>query len=113
MKLAALVFAGFTSALLVVEPALAQETNSLAEARAIAKEAYIYGFPMVDNYRVHYAYFVDRNGPEFKAPYRQDWYWIDDKDFPSKGLVSFIMFLLTLTETEGKQGAPIITIPAG
>ena len=25
-----------------------------AEARAIAKEAYIYGFPMVDNMRVQY-----------------------------------------------------------
>ena len=24
------------------------------DARAIAKEAYIYGFPMVDNYRVQY-----------------------------------------------------------
>jgi hypothetical protein len=27
------------------------------QARAIAKEAYIYGFPMVDNYRVQYAYY--------------------------------------------------------
>jgi hypothetical protein len=25
------------------------------QARAIAKEAYIYGYPMVDNYRVQYA----------------------------------------------------------
>jgi hypothetical protein len=47
------------------------------------------------------------------VPYRQDWYWIDDKDFASKRLFSFIMFLFTLTETEGKQGAPVITIPAG
>jgi hypothetical protein len=45
--------------------------------------------------------------------YRQDWYWIDDKDFASKRLFSFIMFLFTLTETEGKQGAPLITIPVG
>jgi hypothetical protein len=45
--------------------------------------------------------------------YRKDWYWIDDRDFASKRLFSFIMFLFTLTETEGKQGAPIITIPAG
>lgn len=28
-----------------------------AEARAIAKEAYIYGFPMVDSYRIEYGYF--------------------------------------------------------
>jgi hypothetical protein len=42
-----------------------------AEARAIAKEAYIYGYPMVDGYRVQYAYFLDRQNPEFKAPWNQ------------------------------------------
>jgi hypothetical protein len=47
------------------------------------------------------------------VPYGQDWYWIDDKDFPSKRLFSFIMFLFTLTDTGDKQGAPIITIPVG
>jgi hypothetical protein len=41
------------------------------EARAIAKEAYIYAFPMVDNYRIQYAYFVDRASPEYKAPWNQ------------------------------------------
>jgi hypothetical protein len=40
-----------------------------AEARAIAKEAYIYGYPLVDNYRINYAYFVDHTSPEFKAPW--------------------------------------------
>jgi hypothetical protein len=44
---------------------------SPAEVRAIAKEAYIYGFPMVDGYRIQYAYYVDRNNPEFKAPWNQ------------------------------------------
>ena len=47
------------------------------------------------------------------VPYRKEWYWIDDKDLPSKRLFSFIMFLFTLTETGDKQGAPLITIPAG
>ena len=45
-------------------PALAQTKISPAEARAIAKEAYIYGFPVVDNYRVQYAYFVDTKNRE-------------------------------------------------
>lgn len=40
-----------------------------ADARAIAKEAYIYGFPMVDNMRVQYAYFTDKNAADYKAPY--------------------------------------------
>ena len=42
-----------------------------AEARAIAKEAYIYGFPIVDSYRIQHTYFVDRASPEFKAPWNQ------------------------------------------
>ena len=41
------------------------------EARAIVKEAYIYGFPMVDSYRIQHAYFVNRQSPEFKAPWNQ------------------------------------------
>jgi hypothetical protein len=42
-----------------------------AEARAIAKEAYIYGYPMVEGYRTEFAYFVDRQDPQFKAPWNQ------------------------------------------
>src|SRR5205814_399246 len=42
-----------------------------AEARTIAKEAYIYGFPLVDSYRIQYTYFVDRESPEFNAPWNQ------------------------------------------
>ncbi|MGR8960997.1 DUF1254 domain-containing protein [Rhizobium leguminosarum] len=41
------------------------------EARTIAKEAYIYGFPMVDNYRIQHAYFVDAKNPEYKGPWNQ------------------------------------------
>jgi hypothetical protein len=50
--------------------ALAAAPNP-AEARAIAKEAYIYGYPMVDSYRVQHAYFVDTKNPEYKAPWNQ------------------------------------------
>jgi hypothetical protein len=53
--------------------ASAQASITPAEARAIAKEAYIYGEPMVDNYRIQHAYFVDRTNPEFKAPWNQLW----------------------------------------
>ena len=38
------------------------------EARQIVKEAYIYGYPMVDSYRIEYGYFVDKNDPEYKGP---------------------------------------------
>jgi len=52
-------------------PARAQVDVTPAEARTTAKEAYIYGFPMVDNYRIQYGYFVDRQNPEFKAPWNE------------------------------------------
>ena len=41
------------------------------EARAIAKEAYIYGFPLVDSYRILYSYFVDHSDPEYKAGWNE------------------------------------------
>src|ERR1700721_2117495 len=44
-----------------------------AEARIIVKEAYIYGEPIVDNYRVQYAYFLDTKSPEYKAPWNHIW----------------------------------------
>ncbi len=44
---------------------------SADEVRAIAKDAYIYGFPLVDNYRIQYSYFEDSKSPEFKAPWNQ------------------------------------------
>src|SRR6184192_1274238 len=46
---------------------------SPTEARAIAKEAYIYGFPIVDNYRIQHAYWVDKATPEHKGPWNQIW----------------------------------------
>src|ERR1700691_1763156 len=50
-------------------PASAENSISPAEDRKISREAYLYGFPLVDSYRIQYDYFVDRKGPEFKAPW--------------------------------------------
>jgi hypothetical protein len=36
--------------------------------RDTVRDAYVYGYPMVDNYRIQYAYFYSRSDPEFKAP---------------------------------------------
>jgi hypothetical protein len=53
-------------------------------------------------------------GDAFLAvPYRNHWFWIDDRDLRSKSLFSFLLFVFSLTDTEGKEGAPIVTIPAG
>lgn len=40
-----------------------------AQIREIAKQAYIYGYPMVDNYRIQYAYFQDKQSSQFRAPW--------------------------------------------
>ena len=41
------------------------------QARAIAKDAYIYGFPMVDSYRIQNAYFINPDNPEYKGPWNE------------------------------------------
>ena len=41
------------------------------EAQAIAKEAYIYGFPMVMNYKTIYNYVIDTENPEYKGPFNE------------------------------------------
>ncbi|MCT7660120.1 DUF1254 domain-containing protein [Mycobacterium sp. CPCC 205710] len=41
------------------------------QARAIAKEAYIYGFPLVDNYRVMYSYFVNKDDQDYKGGWNE------------------------------------------
>ncbi len=41
------------------------------QAEAIAKEAYIYGFPMVDNYKTMYGYAIDKENPNYKAPFNE------------------------------------------
>ncbi|MCZ4410360.1 DUF1254 domain-containing protein [Cryomorphaceae bacterium 1068] len=39
------------------------------EAKEIAKEAYIYGFPLVLNYKTMYSYTIDKNSTEFKGDF--------------------------------------------
>ena len=39
------------------------------EARAIASEAYVYGFPMVVNYKTMYMYVLDESSPEYKGTF--------------------------------------------
>ena len=46
------------------------------------------------------------------ARYRDRWYWIEDGDFRSKRTFTFLMILFSLTETGGREGLPLVTIPA-
>src|SRR6185369_14060096 len=46
-----------------------QAEVTTAQVREIAKEAYIYGYPMVDNYRIQYAYFQDKQSGQYVSPW--------------------------------------------
>jgi hypothetical protein len=48
-----------------------------------------------------------------RVEYRDRWFWIDDRDFASKRVFSFLMLLFSLTETGGRESLPLVTIPAG
>lgn len=53
--------------------ARANATDRIApqEARKLAKEAYVYGFPLVENYRILHAYFVDKANPEYRGEWNK------------------------------------------
>lgn len=56
---------------------------------------------------------LDRPDHAFVAtPYRDHWFFIDDRDISSKRLFTFLMFLFTFVETPGGGAPPILTIPA-
>ncbi|CRM48428.1 cell envelope protein [Pseudomonas sp. 2822-15] len=49
--------------------AWADFTATPTEARAIAKEAYLYGYPVVEMYKTLYTQAVDKGGANYKAPF--------------------------------------------
>jgi hypothetical protein len=50
---------------------------SIEETKAIAEQAYIYGFPMIAAYKAMYEFNIDKTSPQFKADFNQ--IWNDDK----------------------------------
>ena len=55
--------------ILMSSGAWADFTATPSEARAIAKEAYLYGYPVVEMYKTLYTQAVDKGGVNFKAPF--------------------------------------------
>ena len=60
----------FMLAILIIGLSLSSYSQKLRpkEAKQIAKEAYIYGLPMVLNYKTMYMYSVNEKSPEYKGP---------------------------------------------
>lgn len=46
-----------------------QSSPSVVQTRSIAEEAYIYGFPLVEEYLTMYAFSVDKTNPQYKGPF--------------------------------------------
>jgi len=45
------------------------------------------------------------------VPYRDHWFWIDDRDLLSKRTFSFLMFAFTLVEAGEARPAPMLSLP--
>jgi hypothetical protein len=56
---------------LLMATGAAGQAISPTEMRAIVKDAYIYGFPLVDSYRIQYAFFVDHDNSQFKGAWNE------------------------------------------
>ena len=53
---------------MLISPSFAAKSKlTPKEAQQIAKEAYIYGLPMVLNYKTMYSYAIDKKSPEYKG----------------------------------------------
>ncbi len=67
-----------------------------------------------DNYLIRVNH--SKENPEnafVSVKYRDYWFYIDDRDLISKRTFTFLMILFSVTETGGKEGLPLVTIPAG
>jgi hypothetical protein len=56
---------------------------------------------------------AERPAKAFVAvPYNGHWFWIDNGDFRSKGVFTFLLLLTSLAQTGVVPQAPVITVPA-
>ncbi|MDR0934577.1 MAG: DUF1254 domain-containing protein, partial [Burkholderiaceae bacterium] len=61
---------GLAAALLLVSCGQKKDVPD-AEVMTIAKEAYMYGYPMVKNYKMMYASAIDAQSPDYKKPFNE------------------------------------------
>jgi len=66
LKIIGILFIG-----LLINSCTQEDKLSPEQAREIAKEAYVYGFPIVMNYKTMYNYTLNETSPEYKAPFNE------------------------------------------
>ena len=57
------------SLVIILSGCATEEKLTVKEAKEIAKEAYIYGFPLVVNYKTMHNYVIDKKSPEYKGDF--------------------------------------------
>jgi hypothetical protein len=69
--IAALRISACLATVLLTSRSPGEEVVTPAEARVIAKEAFVYGYPMVDSYRINFAFYLWPGNPEYKGQQNQ------------------------------------------
>lgn len=106
-------FLVLASSLLLSARSASQQVHATSEqARAIAKEAYIYGVPLLDQYRVTFAFSIAKGNPEYKGPFNSILniarvYTPDDKAFVSPNADTPYTFVAIDLRTEPM----VLTVP--
>jgi hypothetical protein len=100
------VFSAYASLIEVPEAHVTQNRVAATGQEDLAVTA---GFPPL--IRVH----SGRTKPDdafVAVPYRDHFFWIDDRDIDSKSMFFFLMILFSFTERgQGEQVAPVLTVP--
>jgi hypothetical protein len=86
----------------------------LADGRAAParEQVNIEGFDVGPLVKVHSAE-SEPEGMFAAVAFHDHWFFIDDRDLPSKRVFSFMMLLLSLTESGTGQGTPLVTVSTG
>jgi hypothetical protein len=68
------------------------------------------GAEVIRYMRVHSS--AERSPEAFlSVPYRDHWFWIDDRDLTTKRNFALLMLLFALADTGEKKAVPLLTIP--
>jgi hypothetical protein len=85
--------------------------SHIAEGRATPGLTDATGGAAVIRY-MHVHSSAERSAHAFlSVPYRDHWFWIDDRDLTTKRNFALLMLLFALADTGEKKGVPLLTIP--